>query len=88
MLFILNTPLTCAPVPKPGSPLKAGPDPMVYRLIGWLQEAAEGCHAAFLSETREREERVAAEKREVGVYPCVGVCALRLQGNLLSAVQS
>lgn len=46
--------------------MQAGSDPLVYDLVGWLQGASKGCHAAFRREMKEREERVAPEKREVG----------------------
>ena len=52
----------------------AGADPMVHGLVDWLQGASRACHAAFLEEAREREERAAAEKKEVCVCVCVCAC--------------
>lgn len=37
----------------------------MYGLVGWLQGASKACHATFRREANEREERLAAEKREV-----------------------
>lgn len=50
---------------------QAGPDPVVYSLVGWLQGASKTCHVSFKKEAKEREEKLASEKREVGAVSCV-----------------
>lgn len=62
----------------------AGADPIVHGLVGWLQGASKACHRAFLEEVREREERAAAEKKEVrveGLWVCRGIMVGETRGT-------
>lgn len=62
----------------------------MHGLVDWLQGASKACHTKFFAAVREREERAAAEKREVGgawSKKCVGGGGIRVAHAVYSRMK-